>query len=273
MIEKRKFPIEINNLNWSFGSNTILDSINLKFQKGRLYSIIGPNGSGKTTLLRNISKSLLPEKECVYIKDKDIVEYGNKDFAKEIAYVPQHTGNEFDFSVMDIVLMGRNPYLKRFQAERKVDMDVANNAMKITNIWELRNKRFAEISGGESQRVIIARALTQQTDIVLLDEPISNLDILHQIEIMDIMKELVINTESTVITVLHDLNIAALYSDHIILISRGKIFMQGNPRDIITAKNIEEVYGIKVHIIPHPYTGRPQIVHLGKEIRNLEVAL
>lgn len=257
------FPVEVSNLSFKYEQNLVLDGVSFDVQRGKFYSIIGPNGSGKTTLLRNMSKSLFPEKNKVFVSGKCIEDYGSKQFAKEVSYVPQYIANDFEFLVMDIVLMGRNPYLGRFQSESKEDIDIASRAMRATNVWHLRDKKISQISGGEKQRVIIARALTQNTDIMFLDEPISNLDILHQIEIMEIIKSLVKNKGITVISVLHDLNVASIYSDNIILIKQGKVFANGNPHQIITKKNIKDVYGIDVHVMNHPNLDRPQIVHLG----------
>jgi iron complex transport system ATP-binding protein len=158
--------------------------------------------------------------------------------------------------------MGRSPYLKLFQQENENDLEIAEKAMKATNTWHIKNMNINEISGGEKQRVVIARALAQQTGIMLMDEPISQLDIHHQIELMDTIKSLVNTSDVTVVTVLHDLNIAAQYSDEIILMNDGTIFAKGLPESVITEENLMNVYGLKTSIIRHPITGKPHVLPL-----------
>lgn len=264
MLDYTMYPIKINNLNCTLGNEQILYNINLKIEKHKFYSIIGPNGSGKTTLLKNISKALEPDKNTIFIEEKDIRELKNKELAKKIAYVPQNTQIDFDFPVMDLVLMGRAPYLKNFQNESSTDIDIVKNAMKLTNTWYLKDRNINDISGGERQRVLIARALAQQTDILLLDEPISNLDIHHQISVLDTIKTLNIEKNITVVTVLHDLSIAAQYSDYLILMDKGKLQAQGIPEDVLTAENIKKVYDMDILILKNPITQKPYIIPVGK---------
>lgn len=259
-MEDNESLITINKLCWNYGQVKVLDDINLTINKNRFYGIIGPNGSGKTTLLKNLSRSLMPQKGAVLLDGADITGFSNKDLARKISYVPQNTHLEFEFSVMDIVLMGRSSYLKRFQSESRSDIDIAKNAMLITNTWHLREKNIGQISGGEKQRVIIARALAQQAEIMLLDEPVSQLDIQHQIEILDIIKRLTQDKKVTVILSIHDLNLAAQYSDCLILMDKGRVFKRGTPEEIITEENIRRVYGVKVHIMENPLTGKPHLI-------------
>lgn len=263
-----KYPIEIKNLNCSLGNEKILHNIDLKVEKNKFYSIIGPNGSGKTTLLKNISKTLEPLKNSVFIDSTDIKAFKNKDLARKISCVPQNTEINFDFSVMDIVLMGRTPYIKNFQSESKSDIEIAENAMNLTNTLHLKDKNINDLSGGERQLVIIARAIAQETDILLLDEPISNLDIHHQIKILDTIKTLNIKKHITVITVLHDLNIAAQYSDYLMLIKKGELQSSGIAEDVLTQENIKKVYNMDTCIIKNPVTGKPLIIPIGKKFWN-----
>lgn len=251
-------PVKINNLNWSFGDKQILKNINISFEKNKFYSIIGPNGSGKTTLLKNISKALECQKKSVFIEDIDITSLKNRELARKLAVVPQNTNLDFDFSAFDIVLMGRAPYLGRFQTESEEDLKIARRAMEVTNTWELREKDITKLSGGEQQRVVIARAIAQETDIILLDEPIAHLDIHHQVELLDTIKEL--NVSVTVIAVLHDLSLAAQYSDYLILFKDGEIKAVGTPEEVITKENIKAVYNMEVHIVEDPLTGKPHII-------------
>ncbi|HHY81389.1 MAG TPA: ABC transporter ATP-binding protein [Clostridiales bacterium] len=259
-----KHPVAVHDLSWKYGERIILRNINLKIERGRFYGIIGPNGSGKTTLLRNISKSLVPAAKAVYIDDLDAAGLSSRDIAKKLAVVPQSTNVEFDFTVTDIVLMGRNPYIRRFGSESRADMEIAEKAMKATNTWHLKDKCISEISGGERQRVIIARALAQDTAVMLLDEPVSQLDIHHQIEIMELICSLTRGRALTAVSVMHDLNLAAQYSDFLILISEGIIVCQGTPQQVITKENLKNVYHLDSFIVNNPVTGKPYIMHVEK---------
>lgn len=269
-MDAANFPVvKVKNLCCSFGEKEILHNINIDFSKGGFYSIIGSNGSGKTTLLKNIASSLAPNKNTVFIEGMDVLNFKNKALAKKLSVVPQNTSLDFDFSVLDIVLMGRNPYISRFQDESKEDYNIAKEAMKMTSTWELKDKCINQLSGGEQQRVIIARALAQDTDIILLDEPISHLDIYHQVEILDTIKS--INKKVTVIAVLHDLNLAAQYSDYLVLINKGSIVALGTPEEVLTEENIKKVYNINICIINNPVTGKPHIIPITKTINKVSL--
>ncbi|WP_123054170.1 ABC transporter ATP-binding protein [Clostridium sp. JN-1] len=250
--------INVQNLSYSFNTNEILHKININFLENKFYSIIGPNGSGKTTFLKNIAKILKPKKKTVFIENMDILNLKNKFLAKRLAVVPQDSTIDFDFSAWDIVLMGRTPYLSKFENESKEDCDIVKSAMNMTNTWHLRNKLINQLSGGEKQRVLIARALAQDTDIILLDEPISHLDLHHQIEILDTIKSL--NDKVTVITVLHDLNLASQYSDYLILMDNGSIVKQGTPEEVMTEETIKDVYKINICMIKNPVNGKPHVI-------------
>lgn len=252
--------IRINDLKCSFGEKNILKNINLNIEEGKIYSIIGPNGSGKTTLLKHISKSVELQDKTIYIEDNDINKIKTKEFGKMAAVVPQNTNVEFEFSVFDIVLMGRTPYIKRFSEETEEDYRIAENAMKMTNTWHLRDRMINSLSGGERQRVIIARAIAQDTKIIMLDEPISHLDIQHQIEVLDMMKRLNKKKGITVIAVLHDINFAVQYSDKVILLYEGMVFNKGIPEEIITRESIRKVYNIDVIKSENPITNKPYFI-------------
>lgn len=251
--------IKINNLSFSF-EQEVLKDININMEKGKFHTILGPNGSGKTTLLRILSKSLNMENGEIFIDEKELTQIKPKVLAKEMAVVPQSTEIEFDFSVQDMVLMGRTPHISRFCSESEKDIKIAMNAMKSTNTWELRNKSINELSGGERQRVVVARAIAQETGIILLDEPISHLDIHHQIEIMNGLKQLNQNKKITIIAVLHDLNIAAAYGDHMILMHDKVVYKDGTPEEVLTEDIIKKVYGLEVYITKNPKTGKTFIM-------------
>lgn len=251
--------IEINNMSFSF-EQEVLRNINIKFESGKFYTILGPNGSGKTTLLRLLAKSLHSDKGKIIINEKELTQIKPRTLAKEMAVVLQSTEIEFDFSVQDIVLMGRTPHISRFSSESEKDMEIAMKAMKATNTWELRNKSINTLSGGERQRVVVARAIAQETGIILLDEPISHLDIHHQIEIMDQLKQLNLNKKITIIAVLHDLNIAAAYCDHMILMHNCGVYKEGIPEEVLTQDILKQVYGLEVYITKNPRTAKTFIM-------------
>jgi len=260
MTNLNKISINVKNLNYSVTDKDILKDINLSVNKGKFYSIIGPNGSGKTTLLKNIANSLEVPKDKVFIEDKDLLNYSSKDLARIMSYVPQDNISDFDFSVWDIVLMGRYPYLRKFQQEGAKDIEIAEKALKLTKTFHLKDKNVRFLSGGERQRVFIARALTQESNILILDEPISALDIHHALEIMDTLKSLNSRVGITLLTVLHDLNMAAEYSDELILLDEGKIVAVGSPEEVLTVENLEKVYKVKVSISENPYTHKLHII-------------
>ena len=247
--------IQINNVSFSF-ENEVLKNININIEKGKFYTILGPNGSGKTTLLRILSKSLHADIGEIYIDKKELAQIKSKVLAKKMAVVSQSTEIEFNFSVQDIVLMGRAPHIARFCSESEEDMKIAKNAMKMTNTWEFREKSINALSGGERQRVVVARAIAQQAGIILLDEPISHLDIHQQIEIMNQLKQLNKNKNVTIIAVLHDLNIAAAYGDRMILMHDCKVYKNGCPDEILTEDIIRKVYGLEVYVTKNPKTGK-----------------
>lgn len=255
-----KPAIEVKNLHWQAGNNKILKDIRLKLDKNAFVGIIGPNGSGKTTLLRNISTWYRPNTDTVLLDGKDVLSLSGRELSREMAFVTQNTNIEFEFTAMDIVLMGRSPHIKRFGNETKEDIEKTQQAMEATGTWHLKDRLVTYLSGGELQRVVIARALVQDTQILLMDEPISNLDINHQIHIMDLVKSSQEEKGLTVVAVLHDLNIAAQYCEDLILLDKGEVFCWGKPQEVLTEDNIKSVYGIDVHIMDNPLNGFPIII-------------
>jgi iron complex transport system ATP-binding protein len=257
---KEKNPIEVKNLRCSLGGREIISGVDFTNEKGKFYSIIGPNGSGKTTLLRTIVASLEPESGELLIDNISIANLKGKELAKKLAYVSQNTNSDIEFNVLDYVLMGRYPYLGLLQSEGENDLEFAKKSMELTNTWYLREKKLNEISGGERQRVVVARALTQDTPIILLDEPISQLDIHHQIELMDTLSSMVEIKGITIVAVLHDLNIASQYSDYIMLINNGKVVKIGKPGEVLSKQTILDVYNMEVQVLQNPETGRPFVI-------------
>ncbi|APQ77869.1 ABC transporter ATP-binding protein [Clostridium botulinum] len=240
--------LSLKNISYRNGSTEILKELNIDFQRGQFYVIVGPNGSGKTTLLKTIIKNIIPSKGIIELEGKNLKNIKAKHLASRFSYVPQNTNIELEFTCYDLVMMARNHKLKTFQSEGKVDEDIVINAMRKMEVLHLKDKPITEISGGEKQRVILARAIAQETSYIILDEPISNLDIKHQILVMEHLKKLR-EEGKTIITVLHDLNFALNYGDYGILVSKGSVFSQGKIENVITPKTIKEVYEVESEII------------------------
>ena len=246
--------LEIKGVDIYYGSLKVLEGVDFSAAHGELLGIIGPNGSGKTTLLRTISRILKPKIGTILLEGREVREMKDKEFSRNFAAVPQDTTVNFDFSVLDIVLMGRNPHLGRIELESEKDIEIARRSMRLTNCWHLAERQITELSGGERQLVIIARALTQEPRVLLLDEPTSHLDINYQIEIMELMKRLTSHEGLIVIAVIHDLNLAAQYCDHLVLLDKGKIVAMGSQQDVLTAENIKETFGADVIVKRHAVT-------------------
>jgi iron complex transport system ATP-binding protein len=250
----------------SYGSVDVLKDVNFGVESGQFVGILGPNGSGKTTLLKSISRVLKPKKGSILVDDKDIYEMKSMDVAKQLAVVPQETPMTFDFTALEVVLMGRNPHMTRFKMESKKDLEIAKHAMEITHTWEFADRSVTELSGGERQRVIIARALTQEPKILLLDEPTTHLDISNQLEIMDLIKYLCETRKLLIVAVFHDFNLAARYCDSIILLKDGKIVALGKADDTLTSKNVKKVFSVDTIVKKHPITGQLHVIPISKPI-------
>lgn len=240
-------------LHFSFEDNHVLRGISVDFPSGELVSIIGQNGCGKTTFLKILCAVLKPSLGDIKHMGKNINQLSARELAKQIAVVHQVGSYYFDFTVEDYVLMGRYPHLGKLKKEGEKDLKICDESMEKTGINHLRKKFISQISGGERQRVTIARALAQQPNILLLDEPVSQLDLRYQIEILSICKELIREGEITVITTLHDINLASEYSDKILAIKDGLIYGFGSPSEIIIPKMVEDIYGVKCIIADYGY--------------------
>ncbi|MDO4178607.1 MAG: ABC transporter ATP-binding protein [Phascolarctobacterium sp.] len=241
-----------------FGSKEILKGIDFKLKDKEFVGIIGPNGSGKSTFLKCIYRVQKPTGGDIYFDGKKIDEMTYRESALKLAVVAQHNFYSFDFSVMDVVLMGRSPHKKILERDNLEDFSIARNALAKVGMETFEKRSFSTLSGGEQQRVILARALTQQTECLVLDEPTNHLDIKYQLQIMDIVKSL----NLTVIAAIHDLNIAAMYCDRLIAINNGRIFGVGTPKDLLTSKFIYDMYEIESTIYHDTKTGRMNIMYL-----------
>ncbi|MDR2699843.1 MAG: ABC transporter ATP-binding protein [Nitrososphaerota archaeon] len=254
--------LNMNGVDCHYGSIKILSNVSLEVKSGCFLGILGPNGSGKTTLLKSISRVLKPHGGSILINKEDIYTLKPRQVAQIMAVVPQHNDVGFNFSAMDVVLMGRNPHLGNFQMENAKDVEIAQNVMKLTNTWCLADRPINELSGGEAQRVIIARALAQQPKILLLDEPMSHLDIINQIELMDLIKNLCTKNGLAVLAVIHDLNMASRYCDMLLLLKDGTVSALGPVEEVMTTENIQNVFGVNSIIRKNPLTNSPYVIPL-----------
>jgi iron complex transport system ATP-binding protein len=257
--------LNVDGVECRYGSFKVLEDVSLSVKGGDFVGILGPNGSGKTTLLKSISRSLKPYKGTILLNEADIYTLKNVDVAKQMAVVPQDTSIGFNFSALDIVLMGRNPHMKRFQMESEKDMTIARKVMNLTNIWYLAERPINELSGGEKQRVIIARALAQEPKILLLDEPLTHLDIMNQLEIMDLVKDLCVKQKLVVLAVFHDFNLAARYCKSAIMLKDNKIFAAGSLTEVLTSENIKSVFNVDAIIKKHLVTNSVFVIPLSPQ--------
>ena len=249
--------ISIDDLEFSYSKEAIiLHDITLDISNPQLISIIGPNGVGKSTLIHCINRILSPSKGTVLVDDMPVSEYNIKDLAKKIGYVPYTSTDTFPMSVVDTILMGRNPH-RRWNS-LKEDLRVAEEAMEMMDISHLAMRPFNELSAGQHQRVMLARGLAQEPEILLLDEPTANLDIRHQMDVIRLLKRLSVERGLVVVMISHDLNIASKYSDNIIMMSKGSIYAVGRPMEVITPENIKEVYDVDCEVIMSE--GRPFMI-------------
>jgi iron complex transport system ATP-binding protein len=242
----------------------VFSRLTLSLEEGETLGLIGPNSSGKTTLLKLMDGLLQPQQGRVLLREKDLKELPRSQVARSIAVVPQEMEVPFSFTVGEIVLMGRAPYLGRFGWEKRRDLEIAREGMALTDVSALEDRPFLELSQGEKQRVLIARALAQEPKVILLDEPTSHLDINHQVEMNELIRRLNIEKNLTVMNISHDLNLAAEYSHRIVLLHRGSIFSMGTPSAVITEENIRRVYETTVMVEKNPVTGAPRVTPVGK---------
>jgi iron complex transport system ATP-binding protein len=265
--------LRISGIDCYYGSIKALDNVNFSVREGEFVGILGPNGSGKTTALRAISRTLKPRVGTIFLDDKNIYEIENREVAKNVAVVPQESISTFDFTTLDIVLMGRNPYIDRFRQESREDLAIAKRVMELTNTWSFAERPVNELSGGEKQRVIIARALTQEPKILLLDEPTSHLDISNQLEIMDLIKHLCETKKLLIVAVFHDFNLAARYCDSIILLKEGKIVAVGKSDETLTSENVRKVFSVDTIVKKHPVTGFLHVIPVSRPLNQKQKTL
>lgn len=252
--------LEAQEITLAYGDKKVVEDITFQVMPGEIVGIVGPNGSGKSTIIKALSRVLVPHSGRVLINERDISRIPRRELSLLVGVVPQIPILPSAFTAFEIVLMGRNPHLGLFQYEGPKDIDITWQAMRQTSTHHLAERRISELSGGEIQCVVIARALAQQTRAILLDEPTANLDISRQIEILDLIKGLCQKNKLTVVMALHDLNLAVHYCDRLLLINNRRIHAEGTPAEVITSRNLEEVYGPGNYVLAHPLSGLPVVL-------------
>lgn len=237
--------ISVQDLDFSFGDKKILENICLNIKKKEFVGLIGPNGSGKSTLLKCIYRTLKPDEGTISLEDRLIQTFTLRETAKMMAVVAQHNETQFDFTVLEMVLLGRSPHKKFMERDNERDYLLAEEALSKVGMSEFKSRSLNSLSGGEKQRIILARALVQETDCLILDEPTNHLDIRYQLQFMSIARELGI----TVVSAIHDLNIASLYCDKIYALKDGALLAWGTPQEVLTEENIAALYGVHAKVI------------------------
>ncbi len=251
--------IQAENLYYAYDGAPVLNHISFTIRRGEFFIVIGPNGSGKTTLMRIIAGLLKPEQGEISIQGRPLHGYKRKELARRIAFVPQRIPTDFPFTVSDVVLFGRTPHMGMFGLESREDIAFAQHAMAFTEVAHLAGRRIDQLSGGECQRVFIARAVCQNPDIIVLDEPTASLDIAHQLRIMDMMEKMKRGKNVTVLMVSHDVNLAAMYADTLMLLNRGEIVKHGPPGAVLTYETLESVYGCALLVDDNPLGDYPRV--------------
>lgn len=256
--------LSIQNLFVSYNGHDILQDVSLCVSPGSILAVIGPNGAGKTTLIRAISGVLPPRSGKVFVDGIDLLRLPAIQRARYLAVVPQARQLPGAFSVRQSVLLGRTPYIGWLGRTHEVDHQLVEQALQQTRLTELAQRRVGELSGGEQQRVLLARALAQDTPILLLDEPTTHLDLEHQSSFFNLVRSLVSQKRLAVLLVLHDLNLAGLYADQVALLVKGRIHTSGSPQEVLTENNLSRVYNVPVSVVPHPDYGTPLVLPDGR---------
>jgi len=249
----------IQNLSFAYGKNSVFKDLQLELNRGTFYGLIGANGSGKSTLLELLTGGLPATSGTVQFMDKDISHYSKQELATSMALVPQHFTMDFEYSVRDVVLMGRHPHIPRFSSPSAKDYKKVDKAMRTMDITHLASRIVSALSGGELQRVVMARALAQDTEVLILDEATSNLDINHTIGILRVIRKMVDTKKLTVITAIHDLNLAAAFCDNCLVLQDGQIAANADVNTVFTKEMLQDVFSVDVEQIYKTNQDRPQI--------------
>ncbi|MFB7639204.1 ABC transporter ATP-binding protein [Peribacillus butanolivorans] len=250
--------LSIEEVSYSIMETTIVEDISLQISSGQFVGLIGPNGSGKSTLLKAASRIAEPHTGSVHLDGQNLYRLSPKQTAREMAVVSQETSLTFDFTVLEMIWMGRHPHKRLFQGDTAKDRLIVNHALERVEMKGFEDRSFMSLSGGEKQRVLIARALAQEANIIILDEPTNHLDIRHQLQLLDLVKKL----DITVFTALHDINLAAMYCDYLYVIQNGRVVAFGTPETVLTVELIRTVFGVETEISIHPITKKTHITFL-----------
>jgi ABC-type cobalamin/Fe3+-siderophores transport system ATPase subunit len=253
-------PFELTGLSFSYSEKKVIDDISMSFGSGMFCGIIGPNGCGKTTLLDLLAKHRRPTAGRIAYNGRDLETYSTKELSKEIALVPQNFYINFPFTVKEVVMMGRYPHIPRFSGPSTEDLNIVQDIMEKTEVIEFAGRFINELSGGERQRVVFARALAQGAHVLILDEATSNLDINHSISLLNICEKRMKRQGRTVISVMQDINLAAVYCDYLVFMSEGRIVIHGATRDVLNPATMRQVFNVDAKVYAEPYSDSLQVV-------------
>jgi len=258
MVADRPIIYQISGCDYSYRNHPCLSGIDLELEQGKMYGLIGPNGSGKTTLINLLNGSHQPSRGTVHLHGASVHRMQKLDLARRLAFVPQNVALHFEYTVFEVVMMGRHPFITRFGAPSQEDIDLVTDALKTLDIYHLRQRLVTRLSGGERQRVLVARALAQNTGVLLLDEPTASLDVRHAIDIMQALRYRVDTASATVIGAIHDLDLAAAFCDELIVMQNGSIQASGRVETILSPELLQTVFRVHADIM-HEAQGTPHI--------------
>lgn len=251
--------VEFTGVSASVNRTRVLFDITVSVAPGSVVGVLGPNGSGKSTLLRCLYRALTPDAGAISVGGRDVTAVSLRDNARQVAVLTQHTHMDFEFTAAEIVAAGRFPHRRATAFASAADRDICCEAMRDAGVFGLRHREFGSLSGGEAQRVLIARAFAQQPRVLVLDEPTNHLDVCHQVGVLAAARR----RRVTIVAALHDLNIAAQFCDRVVVLANGRVVGGGTPADILTAEAVQDWYGVACHVVAHPTLGVPQVIFDG----------
>jgi len=254
------FEIRLKDVSLAYGKTEVVHKVSIDIKRGEFVGLVGPNGSGKSTIIKSLSHVLEPTHGNIEVRGQNVKKMKQIALARLLAVVPQNPVLPSLYTAFEIVLMGRNPHKGFFSYEDDTDIAMVKDAMEKTDTWRFRDRRIHELSGGEIQSVVIARSLVQDTDIIVFDEPTAALDVSRQIEVLNFLRAHCKDNNKTIITAIHDLNLASHYCDRLILLRKGEIFIDDVPSRVITNENLVAVYGNGSYVYPHPLSGLPAVL-------------